>query len=108
MIVTETEHKSAGRFAFFAARDASMKSAVNASRFTDSQKLKAERVKLALEMVYACEAVTIDNCQKWIRVKVHKPMIRDRKNLRLLEQDWHLEGIEKVQTKQDAIIYRVK
>jgi hypothetical protein len=85
MIERETEHKSAGKFAFFAARDASLKSAVNASRFSDSQKIRAERMKLALEMVYAAEEVSITNCKKWIRVKVHKALIRDRKNLRLLE-----------------------
>ncbi len=108
MLVTETEHKSAGRHAYAAAKDASFKSAVNASRFSDAHKIRAERMKLALELVYSCEVVTIDNCKKWIRVKVHKAMIRDRKNLRLLESDWHLQGVEKVFTKQDAIIYRVK
>ncbi len=106
MFVTETEHKSAGKFAWFAAKDASLKSAVNASRFTDSQKLKAERVKLALELVYSCEEVKITNCKTWIRVKVIKGMIRDRKNLRMLEQDWTNAGIEKVFTNQ-GIIYRV-
>jgi hypothetical protein len=106
MIVNETEHKSAGRFAFFAARDASLKSAVNASRFSDSQKLRAERMKLALEMVYAAEQVSITNCKKWIRVKVHNAIIRDRKNLRLLEQDWANEGTTKVFTDQ-GVIYHV-
>lgn len=106
MFVTETEHKSAGQFAWYAARDASMKSAVNASLFTDAQKLKAERVKLALELVYSCEEVKITNCKTWIRVKVIKGTIRDRRNLRLLESDWTSQGIEKVFTNQ-GIIYRV-
>jgi hypothetical protein len=106
MIERETEHKSAGKFAFFAARDASLKSAVNASRFSDSQKIRAERMKLALEMVYAAEEVSITNCKKWIRVKVHKALIRDRKNLRLLEQDWANEGTTKVHTDQ-GVIYHV-
>jgi hypothetical protein len=106
MFVTETEHKSAGKFAWYAAKDASMKSAVNASRFTDAQKLKAERVKLALELVYSCEEVKITNCKTWIRVKVLKGLIRDRKNLRLLESDWNKDGIKKVFTDQ-GIIYRV-
>jgi hypothetical protein len=106
MFVTESEHKSAGKFAWFAAKDASMKSAVNASRFTPEQKLKAERVKLALELVYSCEEVKITNCKTWIRVKVLKGLIRDRKNLRLLESDWNKDGIKKVFTDQ-GIIYRV-
>lgn len=106
MFVTETEHKSAGKFAWFAAKDASMKSAVNASRFTDAQKLKAERVKLVLELMYSCEEVKITNCKTWIRVKVLNGLIRDRKKLRSLEDEWTLEGIKKVFTKQ-GIIYRV-
>jgi hypothetical protein len=107
MITIETEYKSAGRYAFFAAKDASFKSSVNASRFSDAVKLRAERMKLALELVYSCEEVSITNNKTFIRVKVHKAVIRDRKNLRLLEADWHKEGIEKVLTKQ-GVIYRVK
>jgi len=106
MIVNETEHKSAGRFAFFAARDASLKSAVNASRFSDSQKLRAERMKLGLELVYSAEEVSITNCKKWIRVKVHKATVKDRKHLALLESDWALEGVTRVSTKQ-GVIYHV-
>ena len=102
----ESEHKSAGQYAWFAARDARMKSAVNASLFSDVQKLKAERMKLALEMVYSCEEVSITNCKKWIRVKVHKALIRDRKKLRQLEQDWSNDGITKVHTNQ-GVIYHV-
>ena len=106
MIERDTEHKSAGKFAFFAARDASLKSAVNASRFSDSQKLRAERMKLGLELVYSAEQVSITNCKKWIRVKVHKATIKDHKHLRLLESDWALEGITKVYTDQ-GVIYHV-
>ena len=106
MIVNETEHKSAGKFAFFAARDASLKSAVNASRFSDSQKLRAERMKLGLELVYSAEEVSITNCKKWIRVKVHKATVKDRKHLALLESDWALEGITKVFTNQ-GVIYHI-
>lgn len=102
----ESEHKSAGQFAWFAARDARMKSLVNASRFSESQKLKAERMKLALEMVYSCEEVSITNCKKWIRVKVHNAIVRNKKDLALLEKDWTTEGITKVNTNQ-GVIYHV-
>jgi len=107
MFEKETEHKSAGQWAWCAARDASMNHAINASRFTQAQLIKAERVKLALELVYSCEEVKITNCKTWIRVKVIKGTIRDRKNLRLLESDWNNEGFVKVFTDQ-GIIYRVK
>jgi len=107
MITTETEHKSAGRYAFFAAQDASMNHAINASRFSDAQKLKAERMKMALEMVYSCDKVLVHNNKTFIRVKVIEGTIRDRKTLRLLEADWAKDGVEKVFTAQ-AIIYRIK
>ena len=106
MIEKETEHKSAGYYAWCAAKDASMKHAVNASNFSDTQKAKAERVKLALELVYSANSISITNCKKWIRVKVHNGTIRDRKNLRLLESDWASQGLEKKNTPQ-GIIYHV-
>lgn len=102
----ETDHVDAGRYKFFAARDAAFKSAINKTRFDDQQKLRAERVKLALELVYSYQALTLDYTKKHIRVKVSKPNIKDRKNLRQLENDWADQGIIKVFTNQ-GIIYRV-
>lgn len=102
----ETEYKSAGHFAWFAAKDARQKSLANKTRFSNIQLAKADRVSLALELVYYCEKVTIDYCKKWIRVKVHKAQIKDKKSLALLETDWGNQGIVKVITDQ-GIIYRV-
>ena len=107
MISQETEHKNAGRFAFYAARDASMNHAINASRFTDAQKLKAERVKLALEMVYSADDFSITNNKTFIRVKVHNGIVRNKKMLVLFEADWAKDGISRKLTKQ-GIIYCVK
>lgn len=106
MIERDSEHKSAGQFAWFAAKDARMKSIANASHFTDAQKITAERVKLGLEMVYNCNKVSITYCKKWIRVKVHEGTVRDKKNLALLESDWSKMGFTKVHTDQ-GIIYHV-
>lgn len=102
----ETEHKSAGRFAFFAARDAAFKSAVNASRFSTQLKLKAERMKLVLEILFANDDVTITYCKKWARVKVHNARPRDKKLIKEWEETWAIDGIEKVLTDQ-GVIYRV-
>ena len=52
MKANEIDSKDSGIYAFYAARDARMRNIVNASRFTDALKLRAERMKLALEMVY--------------------------------------------------------
>jgi hypothetical protein len=102
----ETEHKSAGRYAFFAARDAAFKSAVNASRFSNQLKLKAERMKLVLEMIYASDEVTITYCKKWARVKVHNARPRDKKLIKEWEDNWSQDSIVKAVTDQ-GIIYRV-
>ena len=102
----ETEHKSAGKFAWFAERDARLRSAVNSTTFTDTQKIKAERVKLALELVYRAEKVYIEYRKKFISVKVQKAQVRDRKGLLLLEMCYENEGLEKVKTAQ-GITYRI-
>ena len=102
----ETEHKSAGQYAWFAARDAAFKSAVNASRFSTQLKLKAERMKLVLEMLFANDDVTITYCKKWARVKVHNARPRDKKLIKEWEETWAIDGIEKVLTGQ-GVIYRV-
>ena len=103
---TEKEYKSAGQWAWFAERDARMRSAVNSTTFSDAQKLKAERVKLALEMVYSAEKVFIEYRKKFISVKVHKAQVRDRKALILLETHYSNEGLEKVKTAQ-GVTYRI-
>jgi hypothetical protein len=103
---TEKEYKSAGQWAWFAERDARMRSAVNSTTFSDAQKLKAERVKLALELVYSAEKVFIEYRKKFISVKVHKAQVRDRKGLAMLEMCYANEGLEKVKTAQ-GITYRI-
>jgi hypothetical protein len=108
MQITEIElnSQSAGRYAFFAARDAAFKSAVNASRFSNQLKLKAERMKLVLEMIYAGDGVSITYCKKWARVKVHNARPRDRKLIKEWEDNWAQDSIVKAVTDQ-GIIYRV-
>jgi allophanate hydrolase subunit 1 len=106
MIESEKEYKSAGQWAWFAERDARMRSAVNSTTFSDAQKLKAERVKLALEMVYSAEKVYIEYRKKFISVKVHKANVRDRKGLLLLEMCYENEGLQKVKTPQ-GVTYRI-
>ena len=103
---SEKDYKPAGKWAWFAERDARMRSAVNSTTFSDAQKLKAERVKLALEMVYSAEKVYIEYRKKFISVKVHKAEVRDRKGLVLLEMCYKNEGLEKVKTAQ-GVTYRI-
>ncbi len=106
----ETEHQSAGRYAYFAKRDAAFKHAMNASRWSDKIKLKADQIKTVLEMLYSYQDVKVTNCKKHIRVKVFNPCPRDKQSkvkLREFETDWAEQGIVRVKTAQ-GIIYRVK
>ena len=102
MIEKETEHKSAGQFAWFAERDARLRSAVNSSLYSDKQKIRAERV----ELVFSAEKIYIEYRKKFISVKVNKPDVRDRKGLALLEMTYQNEGFEKCKTSQ-GVTYRL-
>lgn len=88
----------------WAARDGIIRSRVNSHLYSDHQRLKAERIKLGLEMVYVVDSVFINYRKTKITIKIVSPKVRDRKNLRLLEQDWAAQGVTKSQTAQ-GIIY---
>lgn len=103
----ETEHKSAGQWAWFAQRDARMRSAVNSTLYSDKLKLRAERVKLALGLCVRAESIFIEYRKKFISVKVHKPNYVNKKELALFENDWTKEEIAKVVTSQ-GFTYRIK
>jgi len=106
MIEQETKHKSAGNYAWFAERDARLRSAVNSTNYTDAQKIKAERVKLALELCVFAKNIYVEYRKKFISVKVHNPAHIDKKTLALLEGDWTSEGHTKVFTSQ-GFTYRL-
>jgi hypothetical protein len=105
MKAQELETKSAGYFAYAAMRDARMRAVAMWSHYTDKERVRAERMKIGLEQVYA-GMVYVNPRGKFIAVKVDQPQIRDRKTLALLEQDYVSEGITKVLTKQ-GITYRI-
>ena len=106
MKAQELETKSAGYYAYAAARDASMRAVAMWSHYTDRERVRAERIKIGLEMVYNAKGVHINPRGKFIAIKVDQPQVRDRKNLALLEKDYELLSITKVVTEQ-GITYRI-
>ena len=90
---------------WFAARDAQMRSAVNSSLYTDPEKIRAERLRSVLTLVYTGEFY-ISFGKRGITVKVDRARIADRKNLQTLEQDWEAEGIRKKISAQ-GVIYNI-
>ena len=106
MNATELDTKAAP-FAWVAARDAAMKSYAASTLYTEAQKVRAERMKLGLEMVYAARSAYITYRKKFVTIKLDQARVRDRKTLALLEQDYTAQGdITKVITDQ-GITYRI-
>lgn len=91
---------------WFAARDAAQRSYAASTHYKDSQKVSAERMKLALELVFAAKNIFVTFRQKFITVKVERPVVRDRKALRELEAEWELQGITKLVSAQ-GVVYRI-
>jgi hypothetical protein len=106
MKAQELESKSAGYYAYAAARDASIRAIAMWSHYTDKERVRAERMKLGLEMVYNAKNIHINPRGKFIAIKVDQPQVRDRKTLALLEKDYELLGITKVLTEQ-GVTYRI-
>jgi hypothetical protein len=106
MKAQELETKSAGYYAYAAARDASMRAVAMWSHYTDRERVRAERIKIGLEMVYNAKGVHINPRGKFIAIKVDQARVRDRKMLALLEKDYELLSITKVVTEQ-GITYRI-
>jgi hypothetical protein len=91
----------------WAVMDAKMRNIINASHIAHSEKIRAERMKLALELVYHAKGIYISYGKKGISVKVDEPKVCDRKSLRLLEGDWTKVGVTKKRSEQ-GVIYRFK
>jgi len=98
--------KSAGYYAYAAARDARMRAAAMWSHYTEAERVRAERMRLALELCYSAKGFYMNPRGKFITIKVDRPRVVDRINLELLEGDYEQQGITKVVTAQ-AVIYRI-
>ena len=105
MQTVELETKSAGRYAYFAAQDAAVKSYAASTHYTSQQKLNAERKKLVLEMAYYGE-VHVNYRKKFVALKVVNTNVQNRKLLAELERDFTEENISRVVTAQ-GIVYRI-
>lgn len=90
---------------WWAARDAQMRNAANKTRWSPGQQLKAQRMTVVLESVYSGRVYTVYGKRK-LSVKVDKPVVVDRKNLREMETYWTQQGITKTLTPQ-GIMYQI-
>lgn len=92
---------------WFAAKDRQMRNSVNKTLYTLQQRIRAERMRYALELVYKGRFFDEPSYgTTGISVKIEGPQVRDRKMLSVLEDDYSKEGIIKKVTKQ-GIVYRI-
>jgi hypothetical protein len=106
MLEKNLETKSAGFYAYAAARDARMKSYAASTFYSEKEKIAAERVRLALELVYKSSEVFVTYRKKFVSIKLNKPFVRNRTDLVSLEQEFEKRGYIKATTEQ-GITYRI-
>lgn len=92
--------------AFFAARDARMRNYAMGSTYSAAEKLRAERMKLGLELAYNSDEIHINYRGKFIAVKMSNASVRDRNTMNKLESMYAIEGVVKRISKQGTI-YRI-
>jgi hypothetical protein len=80
---------------WWAAQDARMRSIANASHYADSAKIRAERMRYALELAYAGRFFNPKYGKRGITIKIENARVRDRKILQQLEADYALQGVLK-------------
>ena len=89
---------------WWASQDARMRNIANASHYSEQAKIRAERMKLALELVYSSIGIHINFRKTKIAIKVTNGRVKDKINLRALEAEWAESGVQKSVTAQ-GIIY---
>lgn len=91
----------------FAFMDARRKSYAASTHYTEKERVRAERMKLGLEMVYSTRIpIEVTYRNKFIAIKLDSPKVRDRQTLKLLEADYDKAGIVKVES-NCGVIYRI-
>ena len=91
---------------WWAARDARQRSLANRSHYPESAKIRAERMRLALDLCYSARGIYEAFGKSGVSIKVDRPtFVRDRSNLELLEAEWTEQGVVKKVSAQ-GVIYR--
>ena len=91
---------------WWAAQDARMRNLVNKSHYSEQTQIRVERMMMALGLCYNAKGIHEAFGKRGVSIKVDRPTsIKDRINLRLLEQDWDQLGVSKKVSPQ-GIIYR--
>ena len=98
MLVGEELVRKPAGVPWAAARDAQLRSAVNRTRYTESQLIRIERARCALELVVTAHEFFTNYRKTCAVVKVDQPAVVDQAAHDLLEDSW----------KQDPVFRRVR
>jgi hypothetical protein len=90
----------------WAAQDAQRRNTNNKSHFSQAIQVQIERMKMVMNMVYACKNIYEAYGKKGVSIKVDGATVTDKKNLRLLEAEWTALGFTKKVSEQ-GVIYRL-
>jgi len=93
---------------WWASQDARMRNLANKSHYSAQTHVRVQRMVMALDHCYSARAIHEAFGKNGVSIKIDRPGgVRDRVNLRLLEQDWAQAGVTKKVSAQ-GIIYRFK
>ena len=90
-----------------AARDAGMRSFAASTHYTGAERLQAERMRMAAELVYSGR-VFVTFRKKFFTVKIEGARVVDAAALALLEREWALRGVSRAVTAQGTIYRQAK
>ncbi len=90
---------------WWAAQDARVRNYANKTHWSAEIQLRVERMKAALETLYAGKIYEAYGKQR-VSIKVDGARVKDPQWLQALESDWAAQGVTKTQTPQ-GLLYRV-
>ena len=91
---------------WFAAMDAQRRNTNNKSHFPQTVQNQITRMLTVMDMVYSAKGVYEAYGKKGVSIKIDGAVVKDRKNLLALEQEWTAKGFVKKVSPQ-GIIYRL-
>jgi len=91
---------------WFAAMDAQRRNTNNKSHFPQTVQNQITRMLTVMDMVYSAKGVYEAYGKKGVSIKIDGAVVKDRKNLVALEQEWTAKGFVKKVSPQ-GIIYRL-
>ena len=107
MKTTLLDTKEAATTKHYAAMDASMRNIANKSKYAEALRIRIEGMKMVLDTVYKAKKVYEAYGKRGVSIKVDGAIVRDKRNLALLEQDWATLGFTKRVSVQ-GVIYRLE